>query len=146
MGICYCIWLYRRFLLQWQGSGKRYEKGRITGSLKRFGGVDRNGIISGSYKRQKEILKRHCSTAALHDCTGGGIEKSLKAIQELFKNGHETKDDYANAFYEHIKHIRTRSRVIRETKLLHSAMIVITSCLHLSSVQQKSREWGNTAY
>ena len=97
MGICYCIWLYRRFLLQWQGSGKRYGKGRITGSLKRFGGVDRSGIISGSYKRQKEILKRHCSTAALHDCTGGGIEKSLKAIQELFKNGHETKDDYANA-------------------------------------------------
>ena len=91
-------------------------------------------------------MKRHCSTTALHDCTGGGIEKSLKAIQELFKNGHETKDDYANAFYEHIKHIRTRARVIRETKLLHSAMIVITSCLHLSSVQQKSREWGNTAY
>ena len=45
--------------------------------------------------RQKEILKGHCRT--IHDCTGGGIEKSLKAIQELFKNGHETKDDYANA-------------------------------------------------
>ena len=100
-----------------------YELAAMGGDVDARHNIGCSEYQAGTYNR----ALKHFMLAA-----GCGSKESLSAIQEIFKKGHATKEDYTHKPYERIKHTWARLRVFKGMKLLQLLSFTnIIECLSI---------------